>query len=118
MSVGPLFVTTQLPLNVIVLYVMDVALEMEYCGTNVLLLSHVVDLLFHKDVLTCCPICPPEWTSHLKFNLTEFMKHIMLFHSHQPGFSITCGLHGCLQTFKNFPILQNHMSIMMGVTIT
>ena len=57
-----------------------------------------------------CPICPPERTSHLKFNLTKFMKHIKLFHSHQPGFSITCGLHGCLRTFKNFRTFQNHVS--------
>ena len=39
---------------------------------------------------------------HLKFNLTKFVKHIKLFHSLQPGFSITCGLHECLQTFNNF----------------
>ena len=57
-----------------------------------------------------CPICPPERTSHLKFNLTKFMKHIKLFHSHQPGFFITCGLHGCLRTFKNFRTFQNHVS--------
>lgn len=57
-----------------------------------------------------CPICPPERTSHLKFNLTKFMKHIKLFHSHQPGFSITCGLHGCLRTFRNFRTFQNHVS--------
>ena len=25
-----------------------------------------------------CPICPPERTSHLKFNLTKFMKHVIL----------------------------------------
>ena len=38
------------------------------------------------------------------------MKHIKLIHSHQPGFSITCGLNGCLRTFKNFRTFQNHVS--------
>lgn len=57
-----------------------------------------------------CPICPIERTSHLNFNLTQFMKHIKLFHSHQPNFTITCGLHGCLRTFKNFRTFQNHVS--------
>lgn len=56
-----------------------------------------------------CPLCPYERTSRLNFNLTDFLKHIKLFHSHQPGFSITCGLHGCLRTFKNFRSFQNHV---------
>lgn len=57
-----------------------------------------------------CPLCPTERTSHLNFNLTTFMKHVKLFHSHQPDFSITCGLHGCLRTFKNYRTFQNHVS--------
>lgn len=57
-----------------------------------------------------CPICPIERTSHLDFNLTQFMKHIKLFHSHQANFTITCGLHGCLRTFQNFRTFQNHVS--------
>ena len=29
------------------------------------------------------------------------LKHIRLFHSHQPNFSIKCGIGGCQQTFQN-----------------
>lgn len=57
-----------------------------------------------------CPLCPFERTSHLNFNLTEYLKHIQLFHSHQPSFSITCGLGGCLRTFRNFQVYRNHVS--------
>lgn len=42
-------------------------------------------------------------------NLTEFLKHIQLFHSHQPGFSITCGLNGCLRSFSSFQSFRNHV---------
>ena len=39
-----------------------------------------------------CPLCPPERTFNLNMNLTDFLKHVQLFHSHQPGFSIHVGL--------------------------
>lgn len=41
---------------------------------------------------------------------SEQLKHIKLFHSHQPSFSITCGLSGCLRTFSNFQVFRNHIS--------
>lgn len=58
-----------------------------------------------------CPLCPPELTVSLNFTLSEFIKHIKLFHSHQPDFSITCGLNGCLRKFTNFITFRNHISI-------
>ena len=42
-------------------------------------------------------------------NLTDFLKHVQLFHSHQPGFSITCGLDGCLRPFSSFRSFRNHV---------
>ena len=56
-----------------------------------------------------CPLCSPEMTVNLNMNLTEFLKHIQLFHSHQPGFSITCGLNGCLRSFSSFQAFRNHV---------
>ena len=57
-----------------------------------------------------CPLCPYERTSQLNLNLTNYLKHIKLFHSHQPSFSITCGLDGCLRIFHNFRTFQVHVS--------
>ena len=56
-----------------------------------------------------CPLCPPEMTVNLNMNLTEFLKHVQLFHSHQPSFSITCGLNGCLRSFSSFRSFRNHV---------
>lgn len=56
-----------------------------------------------------CPLCPPERTVNLNMNLTDFLKHVQLFHSHQPGFSITCGLDGCLRSFSSFRSFRNHV---------
>lgn len=58
-----------------------------------------------------CPLCPVERTSQLNLNLKNFMKHIQLFHSHQPSFSITCGLGGCIRRFTNFQVFRNHVSV-------
>lgn len=57
-----------------------------------------------------CPLCPYERTVQLKLDLKNFLKHIQLFHSHQPSFSLTCGLDGCLRTFTNFRVFRNHVS--------
>lgn len=57
-----------------------------------------------------CSLCPPERTSHLRFNLTDYLKHVKLIHSHQPGFQLTCGIAGCIRTFKNFRTFRDHVS--------
>ena len=57
-----------------------------------------------------CPLC--SLTSHLKLNITTFLKHIKLFHAHQAGFKLTCGIHGCQRTFTNFRTFENHVSAM------
>ena len=57
-----------------------------------------------------CPLC--SHTAHLQLDLTAFLKHIKLFHAHQAGFKLTCGIDGCLRTFTNFRTFQNHVSDM------
>ena len=60
------------------------------------------------------PLC--SFTSHLKLNVTNFLKHIKLFHAHQAGFKLTCGIHGCQRTFINFRTFENHVSAMHRCT--
>ena len=57
-----------------------------------------------------CPLCPRERTCSLKFSLRDYVKHISLFHAHQPGFRLTCGIGGCKRTFENFGTFKNHLS--------
>lgn len=57
-----------------------------------------------------CPLCPRERTSALQLNLRDYLKHVQLFHSHQPGFRITCGIGGCARTFQNFLTFRCHIS--------
>lgn len=54
-----------------------------------------------------CPLCP---LIRKYDNLTDYLKHVVLFHSHQPNFSITCGIGGCLRIFKNIRTFRNHIS--------
>ena len=56
-----------------------------------------------------CPLCPASLSS-VSFKLTEYIQHIRLFHSHQPNFSLTCGIRGCSRTFTNFGTFKNHVS--------
>lgn len=43
-------------------------------------------------------------------NISDFLKHVRLFHAHQPNFFISCGIGGCLRTFQNFSTFKNHVS--------
>ena len=49
-----------------------------------------------------CPLCPPELSSRLQFNKTDYLKHIQLFHVHQPNFHIACGISGSERSFRKF----------------
>ena len=55
-----------------------------------------------------CPLCPPDRTANLYLNISRLIKHIELFHSHEPSFRITCGIDGCLRSFHNFKVFRNH----------
>jgi len=54
-----------------------------------------------------CPLC--SVASHLKFSLSDYIKHIKIFHAHNPSFKITCGINGCQRMFTNFGTFTNHM---------
>ena len=57
-----------------------------------------------------CPLCPAERTQNLRMTISDYLKHLRLFHAHQPNFQICCGLNGCQRTFKNFGTYKNHVS--------
>jgi len=56
--------------------------------------------------LVCNYVCKVYHTEIL----TDLMKHIRLFRSHQPNFSMKCGIGGCQRTFSRFGTFQNHIS--------
>ena len=55
-----------------------------------------------------CPLCPSVMQK--LSNIKDYLKHIQLFHSHQPNFFITCGIDGCMRTFKSMGSFRNHVS--------
>ena len=57
-----------------------------------------------------CSLCSAA--SHLRFNITDYVKHIKIFHAHDPSFKITCGIAGCQRTYNNFRTFVNHVSAM------
>ena len=57
-----------------------------------------------------CPLCPVEGSQMLRFNMTDYLRHIELFHAHRPHFRLSCGISGCRRTFYNFGTFRNHIS--------
>ena len=57
-----------------------------------------------------CHLCKEEKAQRLTFSTTDYLKHIQLFHAHQPNFLITCGIEGCQRTFQNFHTFRKHIS--------
>lgn len=55
-----------------------------------------------------CPLCKDA--RHLKFDRRDFVKHLRLFHVHQPGFKVPCMKDGCPRTFTNLRTFENHLS--------
>jgi len=56
--------------------------------------------------------------SHLRFNITDYVKHIKIFHGHDPSFKITCGIAGCQRTYNNFRTFVNHVLAMHNIVIS
>ena len=56
-----------------------------------------------------CPLCPLEKALRLPFNTKDYLKHVRLFHSHQPIFHITCGISECQRMFVNFYTFRKHV---------
>jgi len=64
-----------------------------------------------------CPLCSNA--AHLMLDFKGLIKHLNLFHAHQPDFKVPCGINGCLRHFTNLRTYQNHVSSVhsfMGVT--
>lgn len=57
-----------------------------------------------------CPLCPSERTRRLNFNVSKYLKHVRLFHAHQPNFHISCQINGCQRSYRNFSTFKNHVS--------
>ena len=55
-----------------------------------------------------CQLCTDA--GHLKFDRRNFLKHLRLFHVHQPGFMVQCRVDGCPRTFTNLRTFENHLS--------
>ena len=55
-----------------------------------------------------CPLCSN--VGHLTLNFKDLIKHLNLFHTHQPDFKVPCGIDGCSRHFTNLRTYQNHMS--------
>ena len=57
-----------------------------------------------------CYLCPLGKTDNIKFNLPDYLRHVQLFHAHQPHLQISCGIGGCKRTFRNYSTFRNHVS--------
>ena len=53
-----------------------------------------------------CPLCPTLCCNSFR----EYLQHVQLMHSSLPNFSITCGIGGCLRTFRKMGPFRNHIS--------
>lgn len=54
-----------------------------------------------------CTMCSAA--SHLKFHVSEYIKHLKIFHAHQPDLKIICGIGGCQRNYTNLGTFQNHI---------
>ena len=54
-----------------------------------------------------CTMCSAA--SHLEFHVSEYIKHLKIFHAHQPDFKIICGIRGCQRNYTNLGTFPNHI---------
>ena len=59
------------------------------------------------DQTLACELCSAA--SHLKFCVSDYIKHLKLFHAHQPNFKVTCRIGGCQRNYSNLGTFQNHV---------
>ena len=57
-----------------------------------------------------CQLCQADRAHSLTFNTKDYLKHLELFHAHQPNFRVTCGIGGCQRTFQKCSTFRNHIS--------
>ena len=61
-----------------------------------------------RSVDITCTLCRNEL--NIKFNVSDYIKHVRLFHAYKPDFKITCGINGCLRSYSNLGTFKNHVS--------
>ena len=54
-----------------------------------------------------CSLC--THTPPLRFSIANYLRHLRLFHVHQPNFDIKCGIGGCCRSYTNIGTFQNHV---------
>lgn len=54
-----------------------------------------------------CSLCSN--TLRARFSIRDYLKHLQLFHAHQPTFKVTCGIGGCPRSFINMKTYSNHV---------
>lgn len=54
-----------------------------------------------------CSLC--NTSLRVKFPIREYLKHLLLFHAHQPTFKVTCGISGCSRSYTNLKTYTNHV---------
>ena len=54
-----------------------------------------------------CSLCTNG--PRVRFSIRDYLKHLQLFHAHQPTFKVTCGIGGCLQSYTNMNTYSNHV---------
>ena len=54
-----------------------------------------------------CSLC--THTPPLRFSIANYLRHLRLFHVHQPNFNIKCGIDECCRTYTNIGTFQNHV---------
>ena len=45
----------------------------------------------------------------LKFAISDYLKHLRLFHGHQANLRFTCNISGCQRSYTNIGTFQNHV---------
>ena len=54
-----------------------------------------------------CPLCPVSFRK--LSSVSEYTKHLRLFHATKPDFKITCGFNGCQRVYTNYGTFKNHL---------
>lgn len=62
----------------------------------------------NSDPSVTCALCRNEL--NIKFDISDYIKHVRLFHAYKPDFKITCGINGCLRSYTNLGTFKNHVS--------
>ena len=54
-----------------------------------------------------CSLC--NTLLRVSYSIRDYLKHLQLFHAHQPTFKVTCGIGGCCRSYTNIKTYSNHV---------